>query len=81
MSSDKEAEGWVHKFLPKLLANGVTSLKKAKELIEDSGDLREWQIPKQPAKQLFAALEELEEGGTMNLQNVKPVSETDTDTV
>ena len=33
-------------------------MSKAKELIEESGDLREWQIPKVAAKAMFATMVE-----------------------
>ena len=57
-STDKENDGWVVKFLPKLIQNNITNIAKAKESIEESGDLREWGISKQPAKDLFVALQQ-----------------------
>ena len=56
-STDKSDDGWVIKFLPKLIEHGITNLERAKERIEESGDLREWGVTKQPAKDLFVSLQ------------------------
>ena len=55
-ASPAQPEQWGETFVPLLWQHGVVSLAKAKEKIEDYGDLREWQVPKEPAKQLFTSL-------------------------
>ena len=56
VGTDVERNGWGAMYLEKLIGHGVTSMSKAKELIEESGDLREWQIPKVAAKAMFATM-------------------------
>ena len=58
VGTDVERNGWGAMYLEKLIGHGVTSMSKAKELIEESGDLREWQIPKVAAKAMFATMVE-----------------------
>jgi hypothetical protein len=54
--ADTGSEGWSQLYLQTLLDNGVTSMGRARELIEDAGDLREWQIKKGTANRLFEVL-------------------------
>jgi hypothetical protein len=48
--------GWLGVYLKHLFDGGVVGLEAAKELVEESGDLRQMQVDKGPAKLLFAAL-------------------------
>lgn len=43
-ASGASGERWAELYLPKLLANGASSMRRAHELIDDHGDLREWQV-------------------------------------
>ena len=43
-ASGAKGERWCELFLPKLLSHGANSMRRARELIEDHGDLREWQV-------------------------------------
>ena len=54
---DVGGDGYLASHLENLLSHDVTSLARAKEQIEDYGDLREWQIPKEAAKALFGSLQ------------------------
>jgi hypothetical protein len=57
-NTDNQGEGFLRKYLIKLYDNGITSLKEAKNEIIESGDLRQYQVDRAPAKALFAALQE-----------------------
>ena len=61
-STDSTNDGWLSKYFGILLKNEIVTMKKAKEVIEESGDLREWQIPKIAAKALYASMLEYQEG-------------------
>ena len=54
---DSGGDGYLAAHLENLLGHEVSSLATAKEAIEDYGDLREWQIPKDAAKALFSSLQ------------------------
>jgi hypothetical protein len=55
-STDTSDEGWLASYYGVLLKNGITTMQKAQAIIEESGDLREWQIPKLAAKSLYVSM-------------------------
>ena len=61
-STDSTNDGWLSKYFGILLKNEIVTMKKAKEVIEESGDLRGWQIPRIAAKALYASMLEYQEG-------------------